>query len=768
MIQRQVIPSKDKLTPELASCGWDDPLPEKYLDSWKNWKNSLSELESLKLPRCFVPNEFSSPKRELHVFSDASEVAIGFCIYMRCIERNNVHVTFVAGSSKVAPRCATSIPRLELCAAVEATQCAHRILSDLESKPDCINYYTDSMIVLGYINNYDKRFSNYVTRRVALIHKTSTPKEWHFVRTHDNPADIASRSCKPCDLSRSMWLRGPEFLWSQTCPGNYSAVGFPADLPEQVNKTLTLQTTVSEFSIVHGIITRLNSWLKIVRTVQIILKILHVLDLVRQNTGISLAARAREVKHNGAVLFIIKCVQAEAYCNAIKCLNNSRKLAESDPLCDLSPFVDRAGVLRVGGRLNNSSLPFDNAHPVLIPSDHPIAPILVRFFHEKIGHQGRHLTHGEIRRSGFHIHKGKSFLKKFLSDCVLCRKLRGKPVTQLMADLPKDRLEEIPLFTNTATDVFGPYFVHDRKVTRSSPGKRKLWVIIFVCLVSRAVHLDILVSLDTNAFKNALQRFISLRGTPKLFRSDNGTNFVSTVSQMSDINVNSVQRYLSGQNIEWLFNPPYASHFGGAYERKIGSVKRVMEGCLALMGPRSISADEFSTLLQEAGAIVNNTPLCEVSADPSDPMPITPAALLTQRESPNPPPLETFNPSDMTSFGAKRWRRTQYLATEFWIRWRRDYILEQQRRHKWKLRQPCIGVGDVVLVKNKAAKRNEWSMGRVFYVKPSKDGLIRTVTLTLPPLSGSNVTRTQIRCIHDLVLLVPSVSHGKDCFSSAR
>ena len=764
LIQRLVLPVKTKLTQELSSCDWDDILPDQYLELWSNWKASLLELNTLELPRCMIVKRFVSPTRELHVFSDASEEAIGFVIYMRCIENDEVSVSFVTGGSKVAPKGATSIPRLELCAAVEAVQTASRVSHDLDQQPDRVLYYTDSMIVLGYVTNLEKRFTKYVTRRVGVLHKLSAPKDWHYVSTDVNPSDIASRSCKPHDLANSNWLTGPEFLWDLEFTPNQNFSD--KELPEQVTCVKAFKTEAYEPSFIFALGNNVSSWLKIIKTVKVVMKMRYHLDILRQKNGIHLAPRAKDVSYSEALLMILRLSQGDCYGDISKKLLSSKKLEENHELNDLSPFVDKYGIVRVGGRLKNASMPFDCKHPALLSPVHPVTKILVQYFHEKVGHQGRHLTHGEVRYHGYHIFKGKSYIRRFLQQCVLCKKLRGATLTQIMADLPVDRLEEVPPFCNTGLDVFGPYMVQEKRATRATAGKRKVWVIIYVCLVSRAVHVDILPSLDTSSFRNALQRFISVRGTPKLIRSDNGTNFVAAYSQMSDINLDDIQNYLSNQCIEWLFNPPYASHFGGVYERKIGAIKRVMEGCLALMGPRIMSFDEFLTLLQEAGAIVNNTPLCGVSDDPADPMPITPAALLTLRESPNPPPLQEFGADAALSYGKLRWRRVQYLAHEFWLRWRKSFILDQQRRHKWKTRQTCVNSGDVVLVKTKNAKRNEWPMARVRSVKLDLDGLVRVVTLQLPPLKGSTKLRTQIRSIHDLVLLVPSRDHNPLCFNT--
>ena len=294
-------------------------------------------------------------------------------------------------------------------------------------------------------------------------------------------------------------------------------------------------------------------------------------------------------------------------------------------------------------------------------------------------------------------------------------------------------------------------------------------MLLFVCLTSRAVHVEILPGMDTSSFRNAFQRFISLRGTPKLIRSDNGSNFLCANAQMKEnndsgesIDVGCIQAHLEKRGIEWIFNPAYASHFGGNFERKIKSIRSCFQGCIAHLGERMLTYDEFSTFLQESCSIVNNTPMTEVSNYPDDPMPITPAMLLTLKDSVEHSKIDEYDEKDLLSYGTKRWRRVQFLAQEFWRRWNSDYILNLNRRHKWKVRNSCIAVGDVVLVKGKS-KRNCWPIGRVSHVRKSSDDLVRSVSVVLPPLKGSSKMRSIERAIHSLVLLVKSVDHSNVC-----
>ena len=206
------------------------------------------------------------------------------------------------------------------------------------------------------------------------------------------------------------------------------------------------------------------------------------------------------------------------------------------------------------------------------------------------------------------------------------------------------------------------------------------------------------------------------------------------------------------KEVKWNFNPPHASHFGGVWERKVGAVKKVLEGSVAQLSGRVLTTDEFTTLLYEAASIVNNTPMWEVSSDPNDPLPITPAMLMTLRDSTN-PPVEALTEIDVAAYGSKRWRRVQFIAECFWKKWRLNYLSELQKRSKWLQVKTNLKPNDIVLVRNKDEKRNCWPVAVVCKTKQGPDGLVRSATVET--VKKGEVRRTYERPITELILLVP-------------
>lgn len=753
LIQRAILSNESSDSPSNIT-DWDDLLPDLYYKSWETWLRSLQKLDSLRVERSFVPRHFvGTVQQSLHIFCDASKEVIGYVIYVRsCDEVGAVHVTFVVGDSKLAPRGAASIPRLELCAAVEAVLSVQRVQEELDTKPHAVHYYTDSKVVLGYISNVRKRFTVYVTRRVGIIRHATEHDQWHYVSSENNPADIATRPVGAQVLKASDWVSGPEFLRKELihCFKSQDITISPDELPEVETESQVLLTKVSHSSAVlfGEIFMKISKWKRLVRIAMRVVSFVRLLrDRVRLAHGIDVPTWTNENVTEDAVKHLIREAQQVCFVHSTGKKYGKRISSVFDAL---TPIIDRDNIIRVGGRLKNSEYGLFVKHPILLPSNHPISGLILRHYHETIRHQGRHVTHGAIRDAGYHLENGRRAVRELLKTCVACRRLRAPCEQQLMADLPRDRTEAAPPFTNTGLDVLGPWLVSMSRHTRSRKGTQKVWAVIFCCQASRAIHVEVLSSLDTVTFRNALRRFFALRGSCKIIRSDRGTNFVGLVNE--DINLENLSQGVKDLTCQWIFNPPHAPHFGGAWERKVGQVKRALDVAILQAGLKLLSLDELTTLLQEAAAIVNATPLWELSSDANEPQPLSPAMLLTMKST---LPEEQCYDNDGAAYGRRRWRRVQHLADEFWTRWRKEYLQELQTRQKWIMKTRSLSIGDIVLVRDRSAKRNSWQVAIIIKIKNSVDGLVRSATVKVAKstFQGSISHFIYERPISELVLL---------------
>ncbi|XP_035986234.1 uncharacterized protein LOC118559686 [Fundulus heteroclitus] len=292
-----------------------------------------------------------------------------------------------------------------------------------------------------------------------------------------------------------------------------------------------------------------------------------------------------------------------------------------------------------------------------------------------------------------------------------------------MSDLPEVRLRLFkPPFYSTGVDCFGPFII---KVGRRS---EKRWGILFKCLTTKAVHIDVLTSLDADAFLMALRRFIARRGKPSEILSDQGTNFKGGDRELRKAFQAlhpDLKDQLSQHQISFKFNPPSAPHFGGIWEREIRSVKAAL---YATVQPHAIPEEVLRTVLIEVEGILNSKPLGYVSSDVADADPVTPNLLLMGRLDPS-LPQAVYEESELLS--RKRWKHSQILADQFWKYFIRHYLPTLQTRAKWNKDTPAHQPGDIVMVIDPLLPRALWPVGRITKVLPGTDGRIRTVEVNV-------------------------------------
>ena len=765
---------------------WDRPIPETFLPRWTRWRSSLHHLENVEVRRCYQPPDFGPVKRrEIHIFSDASNLAIGAVAYLRLTDlHDQPYVSFLFAKAKVTPKHAVSIPRLELCAAVLATTLAQTVEPELRDRIpiDSTTYYTDSKVALGYISNESKRFHVYVANRVHKIHKMSSPSQWKHVSTNENPADIASRSVPATQLSKTIWFKGPDFLWHKEPISKEIVEVFPSGAPSlqsddpEVRKDTRVSATdisdngressrkANEPHLGCARFSRFSTWNSLKRAVATLMTKVDALKLkqARRSTDAEPEYNPENTSRKPtlhdlqrAEKLILRTLQRENFPDELHCLKSASKDNQKPPVCvkkksptyQLSPFLDDDGLIRVGGRLQRADIDLGGRHPILLPKDNHVSRLLIRHFHQEVQHQGRHTTFAAVRSGGYWVVGAHNLVRSAINQCTVCRKLRGRFTTQVMAELPKDRLDAAPPFTNVGMDVFGPWPVTIRK-TRSGSSEAKRWAVLFTCMCTRAVHIEVVESLDTSAFISALRRFISLRGPVARLRCDRGTNFIGAEGEL---NRDKTAQFLATKNCEWVFNPPKASHFGGVWERHIRTIRRVLDSMFAQLGRHQLTHEILVTFMAEACAVVNSRPITSTSSDANDPQALTPAMLLTLKTQPLEAPGGDFIREDL--YGRQRWRRVQYLADQFWIRWRKEYLQSLQPRRKWVQDVPNLHSGDVVLLRQREQPRNSWPLARVLKTHPSGDGKVRKVEV-LTSIAGTR--RTFLRPISELILIEKS------------
>ena len=219
----------------------------------------------------------NTSKIELEVFCDASNAAIGAVSYLKVYYKDERRTGFIMAKSKLAPKPAHTIPRLELCAAALAVEMAESISKEIDLPLDGTTFYSDSKVVLGYLNNTSRRFYTYVANRVNRIRHSTSPSQWRYIKSTNNPADLASRPSTAAELGRSRWFEGPEFL--QSMHNDINEVAFELvnpDIDAEVRaEPLVCKTNLQTLGLGSSRLSRFSHWRKLCRVIACLISVVR-------------------------------------------------------------------------------------------------------------------------------------------------------------------------------------------------------------------------------------------------------------------------------------------------------------------------------------------------------------------------------------------------------------------------------------------------------------------------------------------------------------
>ncbi|XP_062715823.1 uncharacterized protein LOC134291718 [Aedes albopictus] len=606
--------------------GWDQTVPPTVGEAWRNFHEQLPLLNQPRIERCVIIQDAVSI--EIHCFSDASEKAYGACLYIRSKDaEGRVKVRFLSSKSKVAPLKCQTIPRLELCGAVLGAELFEKVRDSIRISATC-HFWTDSTCVLRWIQAPPTTWTTFVANRTAKIQTITEGYQWSHVPGTQNPADLISRGIAPQDiLNNDFWWQGPAWLRENSDQWPRSPeVSSTAEVEEEKRRTVVagMVSTVAEFN--HEYFRKFSSYSDLIRRTAYWLRLMKLLRLPssqRSNSGFLSTSELREAENT-----LIRLVQKEEFAEEFKALSEGKPVAKKSRLRWYNPFLTKDQLLKLGGRLKHSLESEDTKHPAVLPARHPFTRLLLQHYHERLLHAGPQLMLSVVRLRFWPL-GGRSVVRNIVNKCQRCFRSKPSPIQQFMGDLPAARVTVARPFSTTGVDYFGP--VHLRPVPRR--GTIKAYVAIFVCLCTKAVHLELVSDLSTDRFLQALRRFVARRGRCERIYSDNGTNFVGARNKLQDLlkllknrdHHEAVSKECAKDGIQWHFIPPSAPHFGGLWEAAVRSSKHHL---LRVLGETPVSPEDFSTLLTQVEACLNSRPLTPLSDDPNDLEPLTPAHFL--------------------------------------------------------------------------------------------------------------------------------------------
>ena len=703
---------------------WDDSLPSSICDAWCTWKSELHLLAEVRIPRCYSNCAGKAVTLELHGFCDASESAYAAVIYLRATSRTLIQSALVISKAKVAPLKRQTIPRLELCGAKLLAQLLHHTSKALEIPLSHVHAWCDSTIVLSWLDGSPRKFKTFVGNRVSAIVDLIPPSHWKYVPTGENPADCASRGLLPSELiTHHIWWKGPK--WLQQSPDywpHYSHL--PITVSEEERDVTLIASSVQNETIFP--LDRYSDFKKLKRVTARIMRFTeNCRNAVKRNTCNKYLTTSELLN---AEHYWLKAMQHEYYLTEITSLEKKKRLSRSSSILSLHPFLDSVGLLRVGGRRELSNVSYDTRHPIILSGKHPIVKSLIWTEHQRLSHAGPTLLAASLSQH-YHIVRGRNTIRAITRSCVTCRKSAMRPRPQLLGQLPVERITPSSVFDKVGVDYAGPLLVKHGYVRK--PTVVKTYICVFVCLAVKAVHLELVSDLTTEAFLSCLRRFVSRRGLPTLIWSDNGTNFVGADREIKELyhflekddTQQSISRFLTDQKIEWKFNPPSSPHFGGLWEAAVKSTKRHLKTVTRNM---KLTFEEAVTILSQIEACLNSRPLTTLP-DSDSIEALTPGHFLIGKPLqalPDEPGVRSLSISL-----PRRWQLCQTITQHFWQRWSNEYLTLINRFTKWHHPSRNLSVGDIVILQEDHLVPTKWPLGKVVEIHPGKDKLVRVATV---------------------------------------
>ena len=334
--------------------------------------------------------------------------------------------------------------------------------------------------------------------------------------------------------------------------------------------------------------------------------------------------------------------------------------------------------------------------------------------------------------SMFYVVGAKQLARVVCKDCLICKKRAPRALSQMMGQLPAPRVNRAMCFIHTGVDYAGPI-----KLKRGNPRKptiTKAYLSIFVCLATKAIHIEVVSSASTEALIAALERFLDIRGLPKHIYSDHGANFVGARHELKDLydflslpaTDKVIKEHLLKKKVSWHHIPEKSPHFGRIWESAVKSAKYHLK---RTVGTVKLDFEEMVTVTCQISACLNSRPyVAQDSHDSEGEMPLTPGHFLIGR------PIQSYpeEPVEPDLSLTDRWKLCQSIVQLFWDKWSSSYLHSLQAAKKWHKTLPNVKVGDLVMVLEETPLMTKWKMGRVVETFPGADGLVRAAQVDVP------------------------------------
>ena len=718
---------------------WDESFEDdkELVSKWMAIVQDTEEIARAKFRRRLVVQ----PETEIHVFGDASKEAYGAVAYVRtppCKDFPNGDTRFVVAKGKIVPKKGgpgNTIPKLELTAMKIAANLVVFCQNALEvPKENRVIIWCDAQAVLAWVSSANLA-NTFVHERVKQIRQLCPTAEVRYVDTANNPADIITREQKsPEDFINNVnWWQGPRWLLKEeSWPKVEKVYNLHPELKVSTNifhtmyeRTVAVNVIASEVQ--QSILREFGSrdFKTSVKALAFVIRFIHK-SWPKKPDIIPCKLRHFTNDHIGPEEFAlvqtlaIKIMQKEAFYKEIELLKNKKPIP-TGPYATLDLFLDEQDIIRCRGRLEFMVSPEMANAPVLVDTDSPFTTAFIGYQHRCANCSSNNYTLHRVRQV-MHGLRLRKKVTNIVSNCRGCKYLRAKayryPPTP---PIPKERLKALPPFAITGVDYCGPHTVRrgEKKVI-------KVWVCVFTCLVTRAIHLEVVPDNTAITFLGALTNMAAIYRTPEMLVSDNATNFTKCNKMLREIALDrAVIEKCTASYIKWKFIPVKSAWFGGIYERMVGLVKKELNK-LSVRG--LFSEFQFGVTIREIQSIVNSRPLTVVGNHEV----LTPFHLLNGFGAEERFPLTSVDTEKvfMEAYMKRKelpelYTKAQDARKKFWKEFQKQYLESIKFSSKPGTNTGFVpNQGDVVII-HEDDPRFKWKKAIVTQVLPSEDGQIR-------------------------------------------
>ncbi|KAI9555910.1 hypothetical protein GHT06_018435 [Daphnia sinensis] len=381
--------------------GWDEILPADILNRWGRFVEHLPMLELLNIPRSFLTKPQSAYRSfQLHAFSDASKDGFGVVVYLRAETSGEL-----------------SIPKMELQGALLAVRLANYLLKELTLPISNVFFWVDAMTIVRWIHASHRRYNVFVANRIAEILDATTPPQWRRVPGALNPADECSRGLCPSELDPNhRWYRGPDFLVlpPEQWPAQIPAAELIDHEDESIgcfliaNPSGPVDDVVARADNLHRLI-RIAAWIeRFVRNIQILVhrrraRERSILDGNHEEAATGHSEQLKTGRQQSADelksarLLLIRVSQRDSFPDDLSSLRKAKSVRPESRLLKLAVYLDGAGIIRVGGRLENAPISAEARHPAVLEPKHPLTRLFIRWAHISVAHGRADRTLAEVR-----------------------------------------------------------------------------------------------------------------------------------------------------------------------------------------------------------------------------------------------------------------------------------------------------------------------------------------------------------------------------------